>query len=179
MDDPNLVDRLIRTLEPHFDLYQEVWLREPLFGFDSRIDVLAIPKEPLAERFPFAMLGVEIKNDSYKIGHRTQAFKQCIDYRRCVINDRRLPSRRSLWVPCVALYRGRDAPTHLGDHYDDGELVRLAGKFNVGVLEHHHYNGLELRVCEERIWSTRWGVSDAKTTWPDTRLVANSTRRRP
>ena len=171
-----LTDRLIAQLEPHFDLTRQVWLRHPLDGLDCRIDLVALPRPPLDERFPFPLFGVEVKADSNELRQMTQAYKQCLDYQRCILNDPRLPKLRACALPCVALYRGRH-----GDRFPDDPMetlaVRLVGKYNVGVLEHARY-GLELRICDERIWSARQGVSDSKTAWPATRLVANSRQRR-
>jgi hypothetical protein len=178
-DEHELRRRLLGTLIDHFDVTEEVWLRHPLHCLDLRIDVVAVPRPPLDRRFPFPLLGVEIKTDRDELRHVTHAYKQCLDYKQCVVNDKRLRNLRGLWLPCVALYRGRQTPRWPDETSDPWEAfaVRLAGKFNVGVLEHGYRGALELRVCDERIWSTRSGVSDARTAWPAARLIANSNRR--
>jgi hypothetical protein len=166
-------EQILTLLEPHFDLYREVWLRDPLTSLDMRIDVLAVPRE---EDFPFDPLGVEVKRSNPAIGHRTQAFKQAIDYRRCVLNDQRLKSYRCAWVPAVAVYMG--GPSYrlqIGD--PDRELVRLAGKFNVGLFVRHRWSGLQLEICGEPIWNGRYGTTETGLRWPVERRVGNSRRR--
>lgn len=177
MTEPELQQQLVTALEPYFEVTEQVWLRNPIYGFDLRIDLVAAPRPPLDERLPFAFLGIEVKVDNHEFAARTQAFKQCLDYKQCVLNDQRLPKLRGLWLPCVALYRGRERRTRRDEDPAESLLVRLVGKFNVGELEHGHYDGLMLLVCNERIWCVREGISDGKMTWPTARLVANSTRR--
>lgn len=177
--EPELQRRLVEALDEHFAVTEQVWLRHPIYAFDLRIDAIAIPRTPLDERFPFPFLGIEVKTDNDQLGHVTQAYKQCLDYKQCVVNDQRLPNLRGLIVPCIALYRGRQRRQPLDKPWDAWETfaVRLVGKWNVGVLEESRQGNLELRVCDERIWHGAYGVTDSKTLWPVTRLVANSTRR--
>jgi len=169
--------RLLHELEPYFDVTAEVWLRHPISSIDLRIDLVAVPRPPLDEQFPFPFFGIEVKTDSSDFGKRTHAFKQCLDYKQCVINDKRLTSLRSLNLPCIALYRGRSRRVRLDEDKTESLLVRLVGKFNVGELEHGDFDGLMLLVSAERIWCAQRGVTASMSLWPAARLVANSRRR--
>lgn len=168
------VAALLQALEPHFHIHPEVWLRHPLTGADHRIDMLALPRADLiAAEFPFERLGVEVKRtDEYTSPQRTtQALKQCVDYRMCVINDRRLPALRGTWVPAVALHIGN---TPWPDAY---WMERLLGKWNVGSLRYERWGGLTLRISAESIWRTRDGVTGVGVTWPAERRIGNGKRR--
>lgn len=157
------------ALSPYFELTSEVWLRHPLTGADHRIDLLAEPRD----EFPFPLMGVEVKTSRRHrhFAHLTQALKQCVDYRQCVINDQRLPQHRGLMLPAVALYAG-DA------EWPDAEwMERLLGKWNVGSFRAERYRGLTLRISAAPIWTQRDGTTGTGAKWPAQRRVGNGRRR--
>lgn len=173
-------DRLRPLLAAHFELMEEVWMREPISGNDCRIDFLAVTGDVL----PWDVFGVEVKRSDLSGGRRRHAFKQCVDYRRCVVNDQRVPGLRGRYLPVVALYYGAPDPRRwrgLNRQPTEEEIrlgveVRCFGCWNVGVLVHGS-RGLTLEISEEPIWAQHWGATDVGITWPVERRFANGTKR--
>jgi hypothetical protein len=171
-------------LAPHFHLLPEAWL-EHCAGARLRIDLLAWPKQP--DDFPFRLIGVEVKRPDLGSNGFTkfaQALKQCCDYAHSVIVDERCTRSRGLAPAAVFLYHGAvadegasifaDPPAPMGMHPG---AVRLAGKFNVGELVNHPYDGFRLEIGAAPLWSEHKGVTGAGARWPARRLIGNSRRR--
>src|SRR5262249_36495745 len=98
----HLRGRLAATL---FEVYSEVWVREPLRGMTARMDFALVARDELLDDgFPFDVVGVEVKRSPLQGSDRRHALGQCLAYRQCVLVDKRLPAARGLAIPAVALY---------------------------------------------------------------------------
>jgi hypothetical protein len=172
ISESELVAQAALLLAPHFDLLSEVRLRDPLTAIDLRIDFLAWPKDP---EFPFDMCGLEIKRPA--LGREyVAALKQAIDYRRAVVVD----SRCADWVGCapgaVFLFHGGETEAE-GGHASHYGAIRLAGRFNVGELALHPWDGPRLEIARAPIWSAHNGTTGTGVAWPRERRVGNGRRR--
>jgi hypothetical protein len=181
MTEAELSQALSTKLEPYFWLIPEVWLRDPLSGASLRVDFVGLPK-PTEQQFPLDVIAVEVKRPDTYGKQYIQALKQCIDYKRCVIDDERAKRCRGLTPAAVFLCRGqRDGlyENHVGVVGPDAHfgLVRLAGKFNVGEAALCPKLGVELAISDTRIWTARDGTTGAGEGWLPMRRIGNSTRR--
>jgi hypothetical protein len=179
----------LRTLleAAHFEVYPEVYVREPMRGMTVRMDFALIPNDGLLDAgMPFDVIGVEVKRSPLTGSGRRHALGQCIAYRNCVLVDRRLPALRGLAIPVVVLYAAGDS--YRGDFFSrtqdmDAEHlygeVRLAATQNVGLLVHHQRDGLTLEIADEPIWCVRRGVTGVGANWPRARRFANGSSRTP
>lgn len=167
------------TLDPHFHLVDEVWLRHPTSGIALRVDLVAIPRQPLLDAgFPFDVWGIEVKRSDLGVGELTKAFKQCCDYAVCIIDDDRAKVCCGLNLAAVALYTGAttdDSYRYATDAH--GPLLRFLGKFNVGELRHHHWDGLQLAVSATPLWTSRNGLTGNGRKFPQLRRLGNGRRR--
>jgi hypothetical protein len=169
--------RLVKLLEPHFWVVSEVWLRDPVGGAHLRVDHIAIPRDPAS--LPFEFLAFEVKAERTDGAAYIQAFKQCIDYKRCVIDDERAKRAWGLFPSAVFLFRGDQRPAGVYQTRDETRwaLVRLAGKFNVGDAIDDPQDGLSLLISDSRIWTAQKGLTGRGLQWPQARRVGNSKRR--
>jgi hypothetical protein len=179
MSEQLVSDRLIRLLEPQFWVVPEVWLRDPIGGAHLRVDFVAMPRNP--EALPFEFIAFETKANGVTGSDYVQAFKQCIDYKRCVIDDDRAKRAFGMFPTAVFLFRGDTQRRGLHDakQRDPARyaLVRLAGKFNVGDAFDDPIAGLTLLISDEVVWTATRGLTGKGRRWPTTRRVGNSSRR--
>lgn len=169
-----------RTLEPHFYIVSEVWLRHPVSGLHLRVDLVALPRRPLLDAgFPFDVWGIEIKRSDLGMAQLTRSFKQCVDYGACIIDDDRAVACRGLNLAAVALYSGQMAARR--HSADEGLLMRMLGKFNVGLLRppasDAHWEQTSLEISDEKVWGSKEGVTGLGRKWPVTRRVGNGRHR--
>ena len=147
---------LERTLAPWFRLIPQVWLRHRLTEKRLRIDYIAVPLGTTA--FPCDLIGIEVKPSFPDFRAFTEDLRQCIDYRTCVVDDRRFLQAMGKPLPFVFLY---PKPVWNSPIYSGGlwGTVRLAGKFKVGTIseELQTWSGtmaIRFELSGERFWDT-------------------------
>lgn len=179
MTEPLVSARLRRDLADCFWLVPEVEIRDPAWGYDFRIDYVAIPK---IDTFPFDHVGIEVKRADCSGSDFYQALKQCGDYTRCVVVDPRAERLFGLNLRAVFLFRDRTRTVGADTRQNELEVerrgaVRAVGKQNVGELVRDDKLGLTFEISDTALWTIGRGVTGAGRTWPGARRVGNSRRR--
>lgn len=156
-------EHLVAILFQHFTLIPEVWMQHPLKAKPIRLDYVAIAKADSG--FPKTLVGIEVKPRYGSFGEFARALAQSIDYRHSIICDQRAVKHKGEQLPYVFLY----PPLSTRDGWVDG-AVRVAGKFNVGVIvEERPYwgsaNRVRFEVSGERYWSSDYGARGGASAW--------------
>lgn len=161
---------LVRArLEPLFVVAPEVWMRH-WSGEKIRIDYVASPRE--GSGVPDGIYGFEIKKDPAGFKDTSGAYAQAIDYQGSVIDDLRKPPIPGLWNGQRLRYTFVAQPwcwqTGCKAEWDSGAfagVIRLAGKFGVGLVTVGRYSGLSLYVGPEPIWKENDGARSGIESW--------------
>ncbi len=159
---------LIRLVIDRFTLIPQARLRL-IDGRRRRMDYLAVPDAP--EGFPVPWVGIECKYGYGGFRDFTAALVQAIEYRHATVIDPRCIEYVGQQPPFVFLFpmldgtassEGEPASIYAGWA---GGALRLAGKFNVGVIRtrptfgiHSQPSPYYFEVGADRLWDSQWGM---------------------
>ncbi len=160
--------RFDELMWPYFRLVNEVQLQH-YDGSRLRIDRVGVPRREAGVTWA-PLIGFELKKSTGGIGDLTKALNQAIDYRDCIITDKRFKKFLGWRLPFVFVFpdswdvdQKHDYPRGLY-----GGAIRQAGRRNVGLLRWENYYGtqrLMLHAAGERLWSSDEGSTKTAATF--------------